>query len=83
MCVASIRLQIPCCPQVGLRQLLRRLEREKGEVEWQLKECEWRLDQEATVSGGGSGGGSWGWEWGWEWRLDQEATVSGGGNRGT
>lgn len=42
----------PCCPQVGLRQLLRRLEREKGEVEWQLKDCEWRLDQEAAVSRG-------------------------------
>ena len=53
MCGPSIRLQIFRCPQVGLRQLLRRLEREKGEVEWQLKECEWRLDQEATVSWGG------------------------------
>ena len=41
-----------CCPQVGLRQLLRRLEREKGEVEWQLKDCEWKLDQEAAVSRG-------------------------------
>ena len=38
---------------MGLRQLLRRLEREKDEVEWQLKECEWRLDQEASVSWGG------------------------------
>lgn len=40
-----------CNPvQVGLRQLLRRLEKEKAEVEWQLRDCEWRLDQEAAVS---------------------------------
>ena len=37
------------CSQVSLRQLLRRLERERGEVEWQLRDWEWRLDQEATV----------------------------------
>ena len=35
---------------VTMRQLLRRLEKEKAEVEWQLKDCEWRLDQEAAVS---------------------------------
>lgn len=34
----------------AMRQLLRKLEKEKAEVEWQLKECEWRLDQEAAVS---------------------------------
>ena len=36
---------------VTMRQLLRKLEKEKAELEWQLKECEWRLDQEAAVSG--------------------------------
>ena len=35
---------------VTMRQLLRKLEKEKVEIEWQLKECEWRLDQEAAVS---------------------------------
>lgn len=35
---------------VTMRQLLRRLEKEKAEIEWQLKDCEWRLDQEAAVS---------------------------------
>lgn len=34
----------------SMRQLLRQLEKEKNQVEWQLKECEWRLDQEAAVS---------------------------------
>ena len=32
-----------------MRKLLRKLEKEKAEIEWQLKDCEWRLDQEATV----------------------------------
>ena len=36
---------------VTMRHLLRKLEKEKAEIEWQLKECEWRLDQEAAVSG--------------------------------
>lgn len=36
--------------EVGMRQLLRRLLKEKDELEWKLKDCEWRLDQEATVS---------------------------------
>lgn len=35
---------------VTMRQLLRKLEKEKAEIEWQLKECEWRLNQEAAVS---------------------------------
>ena len=37
---------------VTMRHLLRKLEKEKAEIEWQLKECEWRLDQEAAVSAG-------------------------------
>ena len=37
---------------VTMRLLLRKLEKEKAEIEWQLKECEWRLDQEAAVSPG-------------------------------
>ncbi len=36
--------------QASLRQLLRRLQKELSEVEWQLKDCEWRLDQEGAVS---------------------------------
>ena len=36
---------------VTMRHLLRKLEKERAEIEWQLKECEWRLDQEAAVSG--------------------------------
>ena len=39
----------------SMRQLLRQLEKEKTEVEWQLKECEWRLDQEAAVSESNAG----------------------------
>ncbi len=35
---------------IGMRQLLKDLEKEKGLLEWQLKECEWRLDQEGGVS---------------------------------
>ena len=37
------------CIQLALKQLLRKLEKEKVEIEWQLKEMEWRLDQESTV----------------------------------
>ena len=44
---------LPCTSQVNLRQLLRQLEKEKAELEWQLKDSEWRLDQEATVRAGG------------------------------
>ena len=36
--------------EVNMRQLLRRLVKEKAELEWQLRDCEWRLDQESTVS---------------------------------
>ena len=36
--------------QLALKKLLRTLEKEKVEVEWELKEIEWRLDQEASVS---------------------------------
>ena len=36
--------------QVALRQLLRQLSKDKAEFEWQLRDCEWRLDQEAAVS---------------------------------
>ena len=36
--------------QLALKKLLRTLEKEKVEIEWQLKEIEWRLDQEASVS---------------------------------
>ena len=35
--------------QLALKQLLRKLEKEKVEIEWQLKEIEWRLDQESSV----------------------------------
>ena len=35
---------------VTMRRLLKTLEKEKAEMEWQLKDCEWRLDQEAAVS---------------------------------
>ena len=35
---------------VTMRRLLKSLEKEKAETEWQLKDCEWRLDQEAAVS---------------------------------
>ena len=35
---------------VSMRHLVRKLEKEKAEMEWQLKDCEWRLDQEAAVS---------------------------------
>ena len=34
----------------NVRQLLKKLQRERTELEWQLKDCEWRLDQEAAVS---------------------------------
>ena len=34
---------------MALKQLLRKLEKEKVEIEWQLKEMEWRLDQESSV----------------------------------
>ncbi|XP_065885944.1 coiled-coil domain-containing protein 169-like [Dysidea avara] len=33
----------------NVRQLLKKLEREKTELEWQLRDCEWRLDQEAAA----------------------------------
>ena len=36
--------------QLALKKLLRTLEKEKVEMEWELKEIEWRLDQEASVS---------------------------------
>ena len=39
--------------QVALKQLLRKREKEKLEIEWQLKEIEWRLDQESSVGIGG------------------------------
>ncbi|CAI8040403.1 Coiled-coil domain-containing protein 169 [Geodia barretti] len=35
--------------QLALKKLLRTLEKEKVEVEWELKEIEWRLDQEASA----------------------------------
>ena len=38
--------------QFALKKLLRTLEKEKVEIEWELKEIEWRLDQEASVSRG-------------------------------
>lgn len=34
---------------VSLRQLLKRLEKENTELEWQIKEHAWRLDQASTV----------------------------------
>lgn len=34
---------------VSMRQLLKKLEKEKAEAEWQLRDCEWRLDHEAAV----------------------------------
>ncbi len=45
---------------LGLRQLLKSLEKEGVEVEWKLKDCGWRLDQTSIVSdngGEGTGGG--------------------------
>lgn len=35
---------------VALRQLLRQLSKDKAEFEWQLRDCEWRLDQEAAAA---------------------------------
>ena len=34
---------------VALRQLLKKLEKDKTEMEWKLKEYGWRLDQASAV----------------------------------
>ena len=34
----------------SMRLILKKLEKDKAELEWQIKDSEWRLDQEAAVS---------------------------------
>ncbi len=50
MCVHTCVRVVILVLQASLRQLLRRLQKEHAEAEWQLRDCEWRLDQEGAVS---------------------------------